>query len=54
MLIYRMKVDKGGRSLESVLRKEEKYLITILDARLYMDTLEKLMLQDYHNGVGGI
>lgn len=53
MLIYRVKAYKGGRSLERVLRKEEKYLITILDARLYMDTLEKFMLQDTHNGVRG-
>ena len=53
MLTYRMKVYKGGRRLESVLRKEEKYLITILDSRRYMGTLEKLMLQDSHNGAEG-
>lgn len=39
--------------MESVLRKEEKYLITLLDARRYINNLEKFMQQDRHNGVGG-
>ncbi|MEG1927598.1 MAG: polyphosphate polymerase domain-containing protein [Niameybacter sp.] len=39
-------------SLESVLRKEEKYLINLVDCRRYEDTLEKLMLQDKHNEGG--
>ena len=39
--------------MESVLRKEEKYLITLPDARRYMNTLGKFMAQDQHNGVGG-
>lgn len=38
--------------MESVLRKEEKYLINLVDCRRYEDTLEKLMLQDKHNEGG--
>ncbi|MEG0846124.1 MAG: polyphosphate polymerase domain-containing protein [Niameybacter sp.] len=38
--------------MESVLRKEEKYLINLVDCRRYEDTLEKLMLQDKHSEGG--
>ena len=43
----------GGDGLNKVFREEKKYLISIAEFRSTAGRLEKVMMQDSHNGTHG-